>query len=125
MLPDKLHKTAMQPGKKPFSYTPAGLDLSQVNKSPGRVRRSQGGLPSMSPSQRVLASGRVSGPSPQSVRPAAEPRTPQSPSTYGPGPGMATVKHAQFNSPLGLYTSENVEEAFVGQTAGVVTGVHG
>merc|ERR1719342_248688 len=44
---------------------------------------------------------------------------------YAPGPGIATVRHAQVNSPLGLYKAETVAEEFSRQTGGIVTGVAG
>ena len=37
----------------------------------------------------------------------------------------AVVMHAQYNSPIGLYTDENVAEAFAGQTGGTITAVKG
>ncbi|XP_033644068.1 LIM domain-binding protein 3-like isoform X4 [Asterias rubens] len=42
----------------------------------------------------------------------------------GPGAGMgrATVVHKQFNSPVGIYSSENIADSFKGQTEGMIAG---
>ena len=40
-----------------------------------------------------------------------------------PGPGEGVFTHAQYNSPLQLYSNDAVGEAFKGQTGGVVTAV--
>ncbi|XP_022100389.1 PDZ and LIM domain protein 1-like isoform X3 [Acanthaster planci] len=43
-----------------------------------------------------------------------------------PGPsgglGTATVVHKQFNSPVGLYSAENIADSFKGQTEGMIAG---
>ena len=57
------------------------------------------------------------------------PGTPGTPTTppvvYPQGPGEATVQHLQYTSPLDMYSANNVQEAFEGQTDGVITGVGG
>ena len=70
-----------------------------------------------------------SSPSPSNVyRPASAQANYCSPSTpdhavFNAGPGGATVAHAQYNSPLSMYSNDNVADAFAGQTDGLVTGV--
>ena len=39
--------------------------------------------------------------------------------------GETVVSHVQYNTPIGLYSNDNVMEAFEGQTGGLVTGVDG
>ena len=41
----------------------------------------------------------------------------QNPATYGDS-DTAQVRHLQYNSPLGLYSKDNVQDALTGQTAG-------
>ncbi|XP_070545346.1 PDZ and LIM domain protein 3-like [Ptychodera flava] len=44
----------------------------------------------------------------------------------GPQPGKAKVVHLQYNSPVGIYSAQNIAESFKGQTAGLATtGVFG
>ncbi|XP_077999289.1 PDZ and LIM domain protein 3-like [Glandiceps talaboti] len=38
-----------------------------------------------------------------------------------PMPGSAKVVHLQYNSPVGIYSAQNIAEAFKGQTAGLAT----
>lgn len=38
-----------------------------------------------------------------------------------PGPGEGVFVHAQYNSPLQMYSNNAVDEAFQGQTSGVIT----
>ncbi len=40
----------------------------------------------------------------------------------GAGMGRATVVHKQFNSPVGIYSSENIADSFKGQTEGMIAG---
>ncbi|XP_077999305.1 PDZ and LIM domain protein 5-like isoform X7 [Glandiceps talaboti] len=42
-----------------------------------------------------------------------------------PGSGTAKVVHLQYNSPVGLYSAQNIAETFKGQTEGLITGVVG
>lgn len=56
-------------------------------------------------------------PSSQSFSAATDPQS------IKPGSGGSVVAHAQYNSPLGLYTQENVLDAFSAQTDGQVTNV--
>ncbi|XP_033114201.1 PDZ and LIM domain protein 3-like isoform X2 [Anneissia japonica] len=39
--------------------------------------------------------------------------------------GTATVVHNQYNSPMGLYSANNIADTFRGQTEGMITGVLG
>ena len=41
------------------------------------------------------------------------------------GMSEGPVVHAQYNSPLQMYSSDNVEEAFKGQSGGEITAVKG
>ncbi|XP_002732253.2 PDZ and LIM domain protein 3-like [Saccoglossus kowalevskii] len=41
------------------------------------------------------------------------------------GPGSAKVVHLQYNSPVGIYSSANIADAFKGQTAGLAPGTTG
>merc|ERR1719402_675789 len=80
---------------------------------------------SMSSSMSMPASGRMT-PMSGRMTPLSGRMTPNTPGGgYAPGPGIATVRHAQINSPLGLYNSEAVAEEFSRQTGGIVTGVAG
>ncbi|XP_070545369.1 PDZ and LIM domain protein 7-like isoform X18 [Ptychodera flava] len=45
--------------------------------------------------------------------------------TAKPFPGTAKVVHLQYNSPVGIYSAQNIAETFKGQTEGLITGVVG
>merc|ERR1719167_1458234 len=78
-----------------------------------------------SASMSLPASGRIT-PLSGRMTPLSGRMTPNTPGGgYAAGPGIATVRLAQVNSPLGLYNSETVAEEFSRQTGGVVTGVAG
>ena len=57
------------------------------------------------------------------LKPRAEPAEKAAPQggSLPAGPGEGVFRHAQYNSPMGLYSNDAVEEAFQGQTGGVVT----
>ena len=100
----------------------------------GSLKSSGGPKPWEMREAEVISGGGPSGipPAPQAPVNVHQPRVQTV--TYGPGstaptygqrdPAMhgdsdtAQVKHLQYNSPLGLYSKQNVQDALTGQTAG-------
>ncbi|XP_053393080.1 trithorax group protein osa-like isoform X3 [Mercenaria mercenaria] len=118
-MPDKVLNTMLKNKgtQKPFAYVPTGTDLKEF-KERARQRRQP---------RSVMPRGYV-GPALDDDSPA-EPQQPQA-SKQKPGampnPDSGVYKHAQYNSPLRMYSSDNAKEQFNIQSGGNVdvTGVN-
>ncbi|KAK2158690.1 hypothetical protein LSH36_165g01052 [Paralvinella palmiformis] len=128
VIPDAVLNMAAkgEPDKKPWSYAP---DMESIKEQRDKVRRRTpfGGMPryqQMLNLPKFEDSPRPRGRTPQTPPTPGHQQAPTTPD-YEPGPGEATVAHVQYNSPLDLYSENNVAEAFTGQTDGLVTGVGG
>ena len=53
------------------------------------------------------------------------PHTPPAPPQRAHAPETGVYKHAQYNSPMQVYSKQNAEDAFRIQSGGTVTGVSG
>ncbi|XP_060568872.1 trithorax group protein osa-like isoform X4 [Ruditapes philippinarum] len=118
-MPDKVLNTMLKNKgtQKPFAYVPTGTDLKEF-KERARARRQP---------RPVMPRGYV-GPALDDDS-AAEPQQPQtSKSKPGamPNPDSGVYKHAQYNSPLRMYSSDSAKEQFNIQSGGNVdvTGVN-
>lgn len=122
-IPDAVLNMAAKGGndKKPFSYI---ADVNDIKEHRDRVRKKTP-VSSMPKYQHVLNLPQFD--DPPRVRGAL--KTPSTPPVHNPDSGAdsgeAVVANLQFNSPLQLYSSDNVVEALRGQTGGMVTDVVG
>ncbi|KAK2179226.1 hypothetical protein NP493_504g03021 [Ridgeia piscesae] len=124
VMPDAVLNMAAKggPEKKPWSYAP-NTDMLQEQRN--RVRRKPASGAVLPRYQNMLGMFDDSPVTNSRPSPVTSPlKTAQEPS-YPQGPGDAVVAHVQYNTPIGLYSNDNVMEAFEGQSGGVVTGVDG
>ncbi|KAK3090073.1 hypothetical protein FSP39_008954 [Pinctada imbricata] len=114
-MPDAILNTMLkQQGSgqpKPFAYISGGIDLSEFKKKKNRAPP-----PVMPKSYRGPDLGNAEDYSaPVVSHPAPAQR----------GTGTGVYKHAQYNSPIQVYSQQNAEDAFRIQSGGAVTGVTG
>ncbi len=62
-------------------------------------------------------------PTPPTHGSPSTPPTPSMPGVASGSTGDGLVVHKQFNSPLSMYSDDNVVDAFAGQTGGEIVGV--
>lgn len=122
-VPDAVINMAARAGKdkKPFAYV---ADVNDIREQRDRVRK-RNPVSSLPRYQHMLNMPQFE----ESTPPPRIRSVPSSPQTSAPVSSSpsdaAVVANLQFNSPLGLYSGDNVVEALKGQTGGQISGVVG
>ncbi|XP_052763668.1 trithorax group protein osa-like isoform X1 [Mya arenaria] len=111
-IPDAVLNTMMKHGgtQKPFAYIPSGDELKKF-KEKARQRRQPRVMPRgyVGPDVEDEAQAEAQSPAMSKAKPGAM-----------PNPDTGVYKHAQYNSPLRVYSSDNAKDAFNVQSGGMV-----